>query len=88
MLAAVNKSPGRAWSDTDITELLSFRRKSIMAGDLTVKNPFWNSAVWNPSGERLVSLFDGQEFEISAQCPTHCSSAGIGDVLDIVVHQK
>jgi hypothetical protein len=30
--AAVYKSPGRACSDSDITELLSFRRKSILAG--------------------------------------------------------
>jgi hypothetical protein len=30
LLAAVYKSPGSAWSDADITELLSFRRKSIL----------------------------------------------------------
>jgi hypothetical protein len=29
LLAAVYKSPGRAWSDADITELLSFRFESI-----------------------------------------------------------
>jgi hypothetical protein len=29
LLAAVYKSPGRAWTDADITEILSFRRKSI-----------------------------------------------------------
>jgi hypothetical protein len=45
LLAAVYKSPGKVWSDADITELLSFRRKSILAGDLTAKHPFWNSAV-------------------------------------------
>jgi hypothetical protein len=33
-------SPGRAWRDTDITELLSFRWKSILAGDLNAKHPF------------------------------------------------
>jgi hypothetical protein len=37
LLAAVYKSPGRAWNDTDITELLSFRRISILAGDLNAK---------------------------------------------------
>jgi hypothetical protein len=37
--------PGRDWSDADITELLSFRRKSILAGDLSAKHLFWNSAV-------------------------------------------
>jgi hypothetical protein len=31
LLAAVHKSPGCAWIDTDITALLSFRRKSIVA---------------------------------------------------------
>jgi exonuclease III len=29
LLAAVYKSPGRAWSDADITELLSFTRKIV-----------------------------------------------------------
>jgi hypothetical protein len=53
LLASVYKSPGRAWSDTDITELLSFRRKLILAGDLNAKHSFWNSAVSNPSGEKL-----------------------------------
>jgi hypothetical protein len=89
LLASVYKSPGCTWSDTDITELLSFRRKSILAGDLNAKHPFWNSAVSNPSGEKLMALFDLSEFEISArQYPTHYSPAGNGDVLDIVVHQN
>jgi hypothetical protein len=38
---------------TDITEFLSFGNKSILAGDLKAKHPFWNSAVPNPSGEKL-----------------------------------
>jgi hypothetical protein len=89
LLAAVYKSPGRAWSDTDITELLSFRYKSILPGDLNAKHPFWNSAVSNPSGEVLLRVFDANQFEISVpQCPTHYSPAGNGDVLDIVVHQN
>jgi hypothetical protein len=50
--------PGRAWSDADITELLSFRSKSFLAGDLNAKHPFWNSAVSNTSYEKLVALFD------------------------------
>jgi hypothetical protein len=45
LLASVYKSLGRVWSDADITELLSFRRRSILAGDLNAKHPFWNSAV-------------------------------------------
>jgi hypothetical protein len=89
LLAALYKSPGRAWSDADISELLSFRCKSILAGDLNAKHPFWNNAVSNPSGEKLLSLFDVHEFEISApQCCTHYSPVGNGDVLDIVVHQN
>jgi hypothetical protein len=43
LLAAVCKSPGHAWNDTDITKLLSFRHKSILAGDLNAKHPFWNA---------------------------------------------
>jgi hypothetical protein len=45
LLASVYKIPGSAWGDADITELISFRRKSILAGDLNAKHPFWNSAV-------------------------------------------
>jgi hypothetical protein len=89
LLAAVYKSPGRAWNDADITKLLSFRPKSILAGDLNAKNPFWNSAVSNPSGDKLLHVFDTNEFEISApQCPTHYSPSGNGDVLDNVVSQN
>jgi exonuclease III len=77
LLAALYKSPGRAWSDADITELLSFRKKCILAGDVNAKHPFWNSRVSNPSGEKLLNLFDLDDFEISApQCPTHYSPAG------------
>jgi hypothetical protein len=87
--AAVYKSPGRAWTDADITELLNFRRKSILAGDLNAKHPFWNSVVSNPSSRELLRLFDASQFEISApQCPTHYSHEGNGDVLDIVVQQN
>jgi hypothetical protein len=89
LLAPVYKSPGRAWNDADITELLSFRRKYILAGDLNAEHPFWNSTVSKPSGEKLMELFDLNEFEISApQYPTHYSHAENGDVLDIVVHQN
>jgi hypothetical protein len=58
LLAAVYKSPGRAWNDVDITELLRFRHKFILVGDLNAKHPFWNSAVSNPSGKKLMTLFD------------------------------
>jgi endonuclease/exonuclease/phosphatase (EEP) superfamily protein YafD len=73
----------------NVSKLLSFRRKSMLAGDLNAKHPFWNSAVSNCSDQKLLELFDVNEFEISApQCPTHYSHAGNGDVLDIVVHQN
>jgi hypothetical protein len=88
LLAAVYKSPGRAWSDADITELLSFRPIFILACDLDGKNQFWNSAVSNPSGDKLLHLLDVNQFEIAApQCPNHYSPSGNSDVLDIVVHQ-
>jgi hypothetical protein len=71
LLAAVYKSPGRDWSDADITELLSFGRKSILAGDLNAKLPFWKCAVSNPPGEKLLQLFDVSQFEISAPSMPH-----------------
>jgi exonuclease III len=40
LLAAVYKSPGKAWRDADIIELLNFRRKTVLAGDLNAKHPF------------------------------------------------
>jgi hypothetical protein len=60
-----------------------------LAGDLNAKNPFWNRPVSNPSGDKLLHLFDVNQFEISApQCPTHYSHNGNGNVLDIVVRQN
>jgi hypothetical protein len=84
LLAAVYKPPAHAWSDADI-ELLSFRHKSLLAGDKNAKHPYWISVVSNTSGAKLLNLLYINEFEISApQCPKHCSPAGNGDVLDIV----
>jgi hypothetical protein len=60
-----------------------------LAGDLNAKHPSWNSAVSNPSGEKLLQFFDRNDCEISApQCPTHYSPGRSGDVLDIVVHKN
>jgi hypothetical protein len=60
-----------------------------LAGDLNAKNPFWNNTVSNPSGDKVLHLFDVNKFEISApQWPTHYSPSENGDVLDIVVHQN
>jgi hypothetical protein len=66
LLAAVYKSPDEARSDADISELLSFRCNSILTGNLNAKYPFWNSRFSNPSGKKLMDLFDTNEFEISA----------------------
>jgi hypothetical protein len=89
LLAAVYKSPEKAWRDAVIIELLKFRRKSVLAGDLNAKHPFQNRTIPNPSGKKLLDLFGTSDFEISApQCPTHYSPAGNYDVLDTVVHQN
>jgi hypothetical protein len=40
LLAAVYKSPGHAWNNADVIELVSFRHKSLLAGDLNAKHPF------------------------------------------------
>jgi hypothetical protein len=85
LLAAVYKSPQRLWTDTDITELLGFRNKSILVGDLND----WNTNVSNPSGLKLLEIFVIFNFEISApQYSTHYTLDGGGGVLDTVVHQN
>jgi hypothetical protein len=50
LFAAVHKFPQRLWSYTDVTELLVFRNKSILVGDLNKKHPVGNSKISNPSG--------------------------------------
>jgi hypothetical protein len=60
-----------------------------LTSDLNAKHPFLNSAVSNPSGEKLMALLVLSEFEILApQCHTNYSPAGNDDVLDIVVHKN
>jgi hypothetical protein len=89
LLAAVYKSPQTLWSDTDITELLCFRNKSILTGDLNAKHTVRYSKVANPSGLKLLELFFSSNFEISTpQSSMHYTPDGRGDVLDIVVHQN
>jgi hypothetical protein len=88
LLAFVYKSPLRAWRDADITELVNFRTKSILAGNLNAKHPVWNSKVSNSSGLKLLDLFVNSNFEISGpQHPTYFVSDGRGDVLGIVIHK-
>jgi hypothetical protein len=45
LLASVYKSLGHIRSDASITELLSFRCKTTLAGHLNAKHPFWDSVV-------------------------------------------
>jgi hypothetical protein len=60
-----------------------------LAGYLNDKHPFRNSIVSNPSGTKLLNLLHINEFEISAsQYPTHYSTAGNDDMLDIIVHKN
>jgi hypothetical protein len=47
LLADVYKSPGRTWNEADVTEVLSFRHKCILAGGLNAKHPSRNSAICN-----------------------------------------
>jgi hypothetical protein len=56
LLAAVCKSPGHAWNDANITVLLTFSHKSLLAEDLNAKHPFWNSIVSEPTGAKLLNL--------------------------------
>jgi hypothetical protein len=89
LLAAVCMSPGHAWNDADINEILGSRHMSLLAGDVNAKYPFWNNVVSNLSGTKLLNLLHINEFEISApQCLTHYSLAGGRDVLDIFVHKN
>jgi hypothetical protein len=72
LLAVLYTSPSLAWSEADVTELLIFRHKSLVAGDLDVKYPLENSAASNASGEKLLELIDINSFDISAsQYSTH-----------------
>jgi hypothetical protein len=89
LLAAVCKSLGHTWNDADIIDLLSFRHNSLLAGDLDVEHPFWNSVDSNPSGCKLQNLLHVHEFEISTpQYPIHYCPTGNGDMLSIAVHKN
>jgi hypothetical protein len=58
LLATAYQTPGRARSDADIIELLTFKNPSILAGDLIAKRPFLNNVASSPSGEKPLDLFD------------------------------
>jgi hypothetical protein len=71
-LATLCMSPSSAWIDADITELLTFRHKSLVAEELDAKYPLYNSAASNPSGEKLRESIDINNLDISAsQYTTH-----------------
>jgi hypothetical protein len=79
LLAAVCNSPGHAWNVADVIELLTFRHKLLLAGDLNANHPFWNSIV---SPTLQFNILHEHEFNTSApQCPTQYSSVGIGDMI-------
>jgi hypothetical protein len=70
-------------------ELLSFRRKSILAGGLNAKNLFWNSIISNNSGMKLFNLQHINVFSnFSTTISSHYSPTGNGDVLDIAVYKN
>jgi hypothetical protein len=71
LLAAIYKNPGRAWGDADIIEILSFRRKSILAGDLNAKHRFWNNEVSESSSEKLLHFFDIYQYEFFGTSMPH-----------------
>jgi hypothetical protein len=52
--AAVKKSPQRLCSDTEITEILDFRNKSILAGVLNAKHLIWISKFATPQILRVI----------------------------------
>jgi hypothetical protein len=89
LFVAVYKFSQTLWSDTDITELLGFRNKSILADDLNANHPVWNNKVSHPSGLKPSKLFVSSNFHIlPPQCPTHYTPDGKCDFLDTVVHQN
>jgi hypothetical protein len=61
---------GHTWNDTDVTELLSFRHKSLLP-ELNGKHPFWNS----PTG-------NGDVLNIVVQKNVQQSVVIVSDILD------
>jgi hypothetical protein len=57
LLETVYTSPGQTWSDEGINELVSFKNKTRLAGDMNAKHPLWKSTFLNISGETLSALF-------------------------------
>jgi hypothetical protein len=72
LLAVIYKSPGHAWKDADIIELVKFGHKSLLAGDVKPKGLFGNNIVSDYSVAKVLNLLHRNEFDISSpQCPSH-----------------
>jgi hypothetical protein len=88
LLPTIHKFLGYTWSDADIINLLSFRNKYLLADDQNVKKPVWDIQVSNPSGKKLLELFDNY-CQISApQYPTHYTTQGNDDMVNILLHKS
>jgi hypothetical protein len=88
LLSDIYKSP-RIWSDTQITELLRFRNKTSLVGELNAKNRIWINKISKPSGLKLLQLFVCYDLEISSpQSSTRYNPVGTADIIDVSVHQE
>jgi hypothetical protein len=58
LFAGLYKSFGRTWSDADVTEFVKFRPKSSLTDNMNGSYLVWNSQVSNPSGAKLLELFE------------------------------
>jgi hypothetical protein len=84
LFAVLYKSSQRIWSDTDITEFLRFRSKSILAGDM-MQSTLFGIVKFQTPDLKFVQLFVSSNFEIpTPQCSMHYTPDGKGDVLDII----
>jgi hypothetical protein len=71
LLAPVYKPQDDAWSNAEITKLLTFKYKAILARDRNTKHPFWNSIFSNPLGENLLVLFHMKLFRNFSTTMSH-----------------
>jgi hypothetical protein len=53
-LQVIYKSPGHAWSNADVIELLNFRPKSVLADNLNAKTLFEIARFQNLPAQRLL----------------------------------
>jgi hypothetical protein len=62
---------------------------NVQPQDTEPEHPSCNSTVSSPSDQRLLQLFDANDFEISApQCPNLYPPVRNEDVLDIMMHKN